>query len=716
MAHRSNDVALAPAPWHRNVRTHMWRARLGLCLALAAAGVYVRAQAPAPVSDELFKEPYVDVDAWRDTPVRHRYVHGGFKGTDTRFSIYLPPKEQYQGRFFQHITPVPDNENLAQKVPAGEYNKIGFSIASGAYFLETNGGGHLDLGKAAGARPIRRSAPTAPTPRPRSTRVWWRSRCTGAGGPMGTPMGDRAAAYRTVGSIENTTGVWDGAVPYVIGSTMAIPNMFTVRIRAMRVLKDKFPQILDAVEPGGSGDPYAGLTEEQAGALHEVTRMGFPMASWFDYKTMGIHGFAAIYPGMVSADPGYFTDFWTKPGYLGFDHPEQFAGARLQHKTTVASPINGAQAARLGLNTNASSEEKRGGVDTAFLSKEDATRIVAFRLGTTPPPVDFLGGDLIVLSGRAQGQKLPLARIVGDVAVLGIADSSIAATLAPGDAVQVDNSNFLAAETYHRHQVPGPEFAVWDQFRGVDGKPLYPQRPMLLGPLFVRYTAGSPMSGKFEGKMIVLESLWDREAMPWQGDWYRSQVRTQLGDRADEHIRLWYTDHALHGDEPGVGDPTRIVSYQGALQQALRDLAAWVEKGVAPPASTNYRVEDGQVIVAATAAERRGIQPVVTLRVKGGDRAVVSRRGTRAFLGHDHRSAGRRILVAAEWDFDGQGTFPTKATIAPGATTATVAHDHVFKKPGTYFPALRGVSQRQGDRVTPYARVQNLGRVRIVVK
>ena len=150
----------------------MWRALLGFCLALAAADVYVRAQAPAPVSHELFKEPYVDVDAWRDTPVRHRYVHGGFKGTDTRFSIYLPPKEQYQGRFFQHITPVPDDENLAQKVPAGEYNKIGFSIASGAYFLETNGGGRLDLGKAAGARPDPTIGAYAPTPRPRSTRVW----------------------------------------------------------------------------------------------------------------------------------------------------------------------------------------------------------------------------------------------------------------------------------------------------------------------------------------------------------------------------------------------------------------------------------------------------------------------------------------------------------------------------------------------------------------
>src|ERR1700741_5176436 len=53
--------------------------------------------------DTMFKSPYVDVDEWRDKPVPHRYVHGGFKGTETRFSFYFPPKEQYQGHFFQPI-------------------------------------------------------------------------------------------------------------------------------------------------------------------------------------------------------------------------------------------------------------------------------------------------------------------------------------------------------------------------------------------------------------------------------------------------------------------------------------------------------------------------------------------------------------------------------------------------------------------------------------
>jgi hypothetical protein len=37
-------------------------------------------------TDEVFMPQYVDVDEWRDKPVRHRYVHGGVAGTETRFS------------------------------------------------------------------------------------------------------------------------------------------------------------------------------------------------------------------------------------------------------------------------------------------------------------------------------------------------------------------------------------------------------------------------------------------------------------------------------------------------------------------------------------------------------------------------------------------------------------------------------------------------------
>ena len=52
----------------------------------------VNAELTFETVDTLFKKPYIDVDEWRNTPVRYRYVHGGFEGTQTRFSFYFPPE------------------------------------------------------------------------------------------------------------------------------------------------------------------------------------------------------------------------------------------------------------------------------------------------------------------------------------------------------------------------------------------------------------------------------------------------------------------------------------------------------------------------------------------------------------------------------------------------------------------------------------------------
>ena len=708
------------------IRAAIVAALLASTLCAPAFAAEPTANAPgAAVEDPLFKEPYIDIDEMRTTPVRHRYVHGGFRDTETRFSFYFPDKTTYRGRFFQHITPVPDDENLAQKNPRGEEDKIGFAIASGAYFVETNGGGRDMVGKPGSPVDFTISAYRANAAAARYSRVVALA-MYGGKRPYGYAYGGSGGGFRTVGSIENTTGVWDGVVPYVLGSPMAPPNMFSVRMRAMRILNDKFPQILDAVEPGGSGNPYAGLTPNQTSVLREVTKMGFPPQSWFGWRTMGIHGFAALYGGMVQADPSYFSDFWTKPGYLGHDDPASFNGYRLQHKTSVAVPITAGEAARIGLNVGIVNGLRFGGVDNAFgtLQAREAQRIAAFRLTSAPSPVYFVGGDLIVMSGAAAGKRLTISRIAGDVVILGVVDAAVAAKIAPGDTVEVDNSNFLAAETYHWHQVPPVDagYPVWDQFRKADGTPLYPQRAFLLGPLFTAATTGKPfgqppMTGKFKGKMILVESLWDREAMPWQGDWYKKRVEANLGAATGDNFRVWMTDHALHGDSAGQENPTHTVSYIGVLQQALRDLSAWVETGVAPPANTTYTVNDGQLIVPATAAARRGIQPTVTVLVNGAVKTVV-KPGQRVNLSATVAvPPGTGTIVTAEWDFDGKGIFPLNATRAPKpGTTLTFTGNTSYAKPGVYFPTLRVASQRNGNAASPYARIQNLARARVVVK
>ena len=72
--------------------------------------------------------------------------------------------------------------------------------------------------------------------------------------PYGYCYGGSGGAYRTTGGMESTEGVWDGSVPFVLGSPHAIPNVFGVRMNALRVLRDKMADIVDALEPGGSGE------------------------------------------------------------------------------------------------------------------------------------------------------------------------------------------------------------------------------------------------------------------------------------------------------------------------------------------------------------------------------------------------------------------------------------------------------------------------------
>jgi len=66
--------------------------------------------------------------------------------------------------------------------------------------------------------------------------------------------------------------------------------------------------------------------------------------------------------------------------------------------------------------------------------------------------------------------------------------------------------------------------------------------------------------------------------------------------------------------------------------------------------------------------------------------------------------------------FEGAGDYPVGGPRFDGSETrVSFETTCAFSEPGTYFPALRVVSQRQADVDSPFARVQNLGRVRVVV-
>src|SRR5262249_54840054 len=122
-----------------------------------------------------------------------------------------------------------------------------------------------------------------------------------------------------------------------------------------------------------------------------------------------------------------------------------------------------------------------------------------------------------------------------------------------------------------------------------------------------------------------------------------------------------------------------------------------------------------QVIVPRDAATRQGVQPVIELTVDGGDRMDVTVGQAVSFSATIETPPGSGDVVDAEWDFDGAGEYPVRAEISSTAPSVKLDATHTYDQPGTYFPALRVTSQREGDRDTPHARIQNLARVRVVV-
>ncbi|AXQ31007.1 PKD domain-containing protein [Solimonas sp. K1W22B-7] len=644
-------------------------------------------EAPEPVTgdsvDPRYNQPYVDVNELRSEPVPHRYVHGGFTGTDARFSFYFPAKEQYQGRFFHNTYPMALSEDIGPFPIAFDVaiGNLAFTIDSGAYYVQTNLGGNDRAGGMAdpAIAAYRVNAAAAKYSRVVAAELYGEHRS------YGYLFGGSGGSYQVVGSAENTQGVWDGFVPFVMATPNAIPSMFTVRMHALRVLRqrDRFPAIMDAINPGGSGDLYAELNEEESAALREATRMGYPPRGWWNHESLDSGYFAQVAPIMPMLDPAYVEDFWSQPGYLGSDPASAIRAARFQFDTSVTRVIEG------------------------FPRQVELADV---------PGHDFADSHLVMTSGAAAGKSIPIATISGNtIGFAYAADQSTANGIRAGDRVRIDNAWGLALQTYQRHQLPTPDLYGWNQYRKPDGAPLYPQRDMLIGPIAAAGTAATLASGRFSGKMILLECLMDIDALAWQADWYRSRVQEAQGAGFEDHFALWFIDHAQHDNPQTPAAHAHTVSFEGALQQALRDLSAWVEKGV-KPTSTQYQVVDTQVIVPADAHERQGIQPVVLLQANGGERAEVAAGEPVRFSARVEVPAGAGRVVAAEWDFEGLGSYPQAAQIDAPQSRVQLSATHAYAKPGTYFAVLRVASQRQGDAQTPFGRVQNIGRVRVVVR
>jgi PKD domain len=648
--------------------------------------------------DPTYNKPVIDSQRDLTSPVPVHLVSGHFDGTTGKFNFYFPPKSQWQDRFFQFVYPLHTEDALND--PDAAFPTVPFAAASGAYTVQTNETGS---GYRIDAAAAKYSKTVAASYYGTSRRIY------------GYVYGGSGGSFQTISAIENTTGVWDGAIPYIIGSPEAIPNTFFSRAFAQLVLFDQVgqepnaaPQIADAVAPGGSGNPFAGLDAVQRAALLEVTRMGIPLRAWENYPyvlRLFDPGSLLSFGSTVQAiDPTYADDFWSKPGYLGTEQSalgDLFRAAKIDLLATITQ-VNGAN-----------------------LTLDSAPPT----LGPTGFPLDFTlyGPDGTTQMGTLTGTLNP------DAKTFTLSGSN--PTVTAGDKLRIDNRWSLALTVYHRYQVPQQrDFYPWDQFRDQNGNPIYPQRGgvctppasdpyaapgacLQIGPLISSsVTGGGTFTGKINGKVILVDNLLDTDAFAWPGDWYAKRVQANLGDRFDDNFRVWFNDHAHHVAPTGPGIiQNNLIDYGGILEQGLRDLSAWVEKGKPAPESTRYQVVNSQVIVPPQAQERRGIQPVVDLTVNGGSRIDVRAGQTVTFRAEIDTPPGAGKIAATAWDFLDTNNY-TPTPFGPPRPRADVEATFTYNQPGTYFASLQVTEQRRAKDVnSPFTQVQNLGRVRVVV-
>lgn len=259
-------------------------------------------QITADCVDPNFTTPVIDRQEDATTPVPHHRVSGHFEGTAIQFNVYLPPKSEWQGRFFQTTYPLTSAE--------AEARTIEFALASGGYAVQAGS----DSVATVGYRHVAAAAKAA-------EQIAADFYDVDASTISGYLYGASGGSYQTIGAAENTQGVWEGFVPIVNGVPTSLPNNFFIRSMARLVLADKADLIRDAVMPGGSGDPYAVLDEAEAAMLRELVAFGIPLEAWEDPSYMLVLGSPDGMPGygefVQIFDPTYVDDFWTKPGYLG---------------------------------------------------------------------------------------------------------------------------------------------------------------------------------------------------------------------------------------------------------------------------------------------------------------------------------------------------------------------------------------------------------------
>jgi hypothetical protein len=510
---------------------------------------------------------------------------------------------------------------------------------------------------------------------------------------------------------EGQTGVWEGVIvvcPAVRGTpghafqwtghfALALSEEKRARLMALRAVGGGV-NALDGLTDAEKTLLYAGLNEEEKSVLNELLAAGYPLNE--------LNTFLMLSPPVGTneifyLDPTYEDDFWSKPGYAGSNPPSYLSAAKMDGFARITAVHRDAAGAIASVQLDpasippvpAESASPIGTTGQRFYVYAPDGRTRALDPASRSEAYGALSGTLDRKTGllKLSGKNSPV--------LLG--------ALVSDGRIRVTNRFLLAAYFYPRHTIM-PGYYHYDQYRNADGTPKYPQRPFSVTDLLTLSSGAGVLSlGNIQTKVMLFQNLSDFLAFPSWVAGYANSIEQRLGKaKADQMLRVYYQERGGHTNGGIVG---------GVFNQALIDMMAWAEKGVAPKPSSQWSFELPltQVILSPDAAVRKGLQPVVNVTVNGSDLARVDVNQPVNLVARLEMPPTTGKIVQYDWTY---GTVTDATIIEQPMQHIDVTRRVSFTAPGDYVIRLSANGQRDG-LVEPdnQTLAQNYQEVRVIV-
>jgi hypothetical protein len=694
-----------------------------VCKSEAPSDMSVRAGIePKLIIDEYCVDPYFDASNFVITsttqqtytgaggPIPYTEIQGYFRARDVKadplppgvfdsatlrrqdYIFRIPGKRLFRNRSMQIQHPVTPNSIVDDRL----------AFTNGAMSVN-----HVNAGPANSSAHWRHSAAATKIANDIVRKMYGKT-----GRIYGYYWGCSGGGQMAQAAAEGQSGVWAGVIivcPATRGNPahafqwqghflLAISEAKRAHLMALRAVGHGI-NATDGLSKAEEALLYEGLNEEEKSVLNEFLAAGYPINELNPMMMLKpIVGTDEIF----YLDPTYEDDFWSKPGYAGTIPPSYLSAAKMDGFAAITAVNRDAAGAALSVQLDPTAIPPVPAASTAPIGTTGQRFYVYAADGRTRVVDPAQRSDAYgALSGTIDRQT-------GLLKLTGTNSPVLLGALAKGGRIRITNRFMLAAYFYPRHTIV-PGYYQYDQYRNADGTPKYPQRSYSVADLSTMKSGAGVLSlGNIKTKVMLFQNLSDFLAFPSWVAGYANTIEDSLGKaKADQMLRVYYQERGGHTNAGIVG---------GVFNQALIDMMAWAEKGVAPKPSSRWSFElpRTQVILSPDATVRRGLQPVVEVTVNGSDHARVSVDEPVKLVARLEMPPATGRIVQYNW------TYCT-------ATDATVLHKPMqrvsitrtvsFTAPGDYIIRLAANGQRYG-LVDPADRTlaQNFKEVRVIVE